>query len=538
LLLTYKNVDIEIYIDGLLFDFNINKDINIDLSKNAFNNSISKLSQKHNCLEYWLMSLSERNTLVHSLFLDICKIELINELLPEYGNIEIFTNNIVIYTYFKKIALVSFQDRFRFEFKKAVQEFKPYFQLFKFLFKKIIFTIRYKNKKLTTDLSNVIIIQTWVGDDNFKDDAFNDSYYGNLANYLKKSDKKVITWPIFYNVQNDKKAVEFIRNNNDIFLLIEDYLKTSDYFFSISLFFKKRFLKIGEVKVGSNDFTTTFKHYQNKEIVGYSELVYSFTKRLNELNVKNATFLLNHENMVPEKALILGVRKFLQDSKVIGYFHTTKSSNQLCLEYANDYEYKIAPKPDAIIFNSNKYKRYYESKYDYIKTFNGTAFKQLHLKNIIKSNLKTDEILVLFSGTNKEIELMFNLLSQVKNSYKFLFRMHPMNRFDVAKYYQRDNYKIVNKENMNELLSKSRKIISTYSAVALEAALRGIEVGLIYDKHKLLFNPFDNTDINNYQLILNNLELEKFLNKKSEVCKVGQVFNLDEKYDNVFLEVM
>ena len=133
---------------------------------------------------------------------------------------------------------------------------------------------------------------------------------------------------------------------------------------------------------------------------------------------------------------------------------------------------------------------------------------------------------------------MFSLLSKVKNSYKFLFRMHPLNRFNVAEFYQYKNYKIVNEESIDELLSKSKKIISTYSATALESALRGIEVGLIYDKRKLLFNPFDNTNINNYQLILNNLELEDFLNKKSEVCKFGHFFNLDEKHYNVFLEVI
>jgi len=232
------------------------------------------------------------------------------------------------------------------------------------------------------------------------------------------------------------------------------------------------------------------------------------------------------------------VRKFLQDSKIVGYFHTTKPSNQLCLEYANNYEYRIAPKPDVIIFNSNEYKKYYEDKYKNIKTFNGVAFKQLHLKNNTKSDFNTDEILVLFSGVGEEVKLMFSLLSKVKNSYKFLFRMHPLNRFNVAEFYQYKNYKIVNEESIDELLSKSKKIISTYSATALESALRGIEVGLIYDKRKLLFNPFDNTNINNYQLILNNLELEDFLNKKSEVCKFGHFFNLDEKHYNVFLEVI
>ena len=71
------------------------------------------------------------------------------------------------------------------------------------------------------------------------------------------------------------------------------------------------------------------KHYQNKESVSLAPIFYSFTKKLKEMSSDNIIFIHHHENMILEKALILGVRKYLPKSKLIGYFHTTKPRNQL-----------------------------------------------------------------------------------------------------------------------------------------------------------------------------------------------------------------
>ena len=95
--------------------------------------------------------------------------------------------------------------------------------------------------------------------------------------------------------------------------------------------------------------------------------------------------------------------------------------------------------------------------------------------------MKFNEILILFSGTTDEIEFTFSLLNNVKKDYKFLFRMHPMKHFNVKEYYNYTNFKIVNDMSINKLLRKSGKIVSTYSSIALEYALRGREIGLIYD---------------------------------------------------------
>ena len=112
-----------------------------------------------------------------------------------------------------------------------------------------------------------------------------------------------------------------------------------------------------------------------------------------------------------------------------------------------------------------------------------------------------------------------------------------MKHFNVKEYYNYTNFKIVNDMSINKLLRKSGKIVSTYSSIALEYALRGREIGLIYDKHKLLFNPFDDTDIKNYKLISSNLELDNFFKHKSKVFNNKQFFNLKDEDYRTFLEI-
>jgi len=536
LIIKYKKTNLDIFIKNTKIEYDINKDIALDRLRDNFNASISSLSLKHNGLEYWLMRLSERNTLIHALFLDICKIKLLESFNSHH--LTIYTNNLSIYLYFKQIAKVSFHDMLLFRCNIFISNIRPYVYAIRFLKKKIPFSIKHTNKLYKRNLNNTIIIQTWVSDNNFKTNTFKDSYYGDLAQYLREKGKKVITWPIFYNIKNEKKAISYLRENPSDFLVIEDYLKFTDYITAIKHFFVKRFLKLGTVQIDGSDFSSIFKFYQKKESVEMVSLFYSFTQRLKENANENITFIQHHENMIPEKALILGVKKYLPNSKVIGYFHTTKPKNILCLDYANHNEYEIAPKPDTIIFNCDKYKKDYKHNYSHIPMYNGIAFKQKYLKYSKQiSNESSTAILVLFSGRNDEIALMFSLLKQIQTNHNFLFRMHPMNHFDVKNFYDKDNYTIVNNESLDESLSRVNKVISTYSAVALESALKGFIIGLVYNKKELLLNPFDFTDINNYSLISDFSELTEFLEAEFTIYDVKQIFNIDEEFYKIFLEV-
>lgn len=538
MILNYKNTDLDIYVDNERLNYNINKDVDINLIRSLFNESISRLSRENDSLEYWLTKISERNTLVSDLFLDICRIELIKSLRYSNKTISIYTRNVAVYSYFKNNCSIKLNDSIKFEIKTFFDKYKPYFQLIRFVLKRIAFDCKFKNKLDAKQLSDLTIIQTWVSDANFANGKFKDSYFGDLVDVIKDNGHKVITWPIFYNVKNEKNAVDFLRSNGNDFLLVEDYFCFMDYFSAIQHFLNKRRLKLDKVVINNDDFSSVFKYYQNKETIELSSFFYSFTKRLQKSGSENITFIQNYENMIPEKALILGVEKYLPSSRVIGYFHTTKPKNILCLDYASESEYEIAPKPSAIIFNCNDYKEYFDSKYPNMKTSNGLAFKQLHLKNIAAVDCRVkcpESVLVLFSGTANEIDLMFQLLNNVKGQYKYLFRMHPMNVFNVKEFYKGHNYEVVNDDDLNELLARANKILSTYSAVALEAALRGNNIGLVYNKEALLLNPFDDTNINNYKLISNSSEVEKFLGESYDVKKVKQIFNVDKRYYKAFL---
>ena len=114
----YKNTPLEIYSHNARVQYDINRDININLLRRDFNRLISKLSIKHNSTEYWLMKISERNTLTHDLFLDFCRIHLVDLLKDKYSNIDIHTNNCALYSYYEDQITMSKIDRMLFFFKK------------------------------------------------------------------------------------------------------------------------------------------------------------------------------------------------------------------------------------------------------------------------------------------------------------------------------------------------------------------------------------------------------------------------------------
>ncbi len=529
MIINYRNVELEIYVNDIKYDYNIND--NVDVIRDKFNDSISKLSQQNTSLDYWLMRISERNTLVNNLFLDICRIELIETLLKGEHKIHIGTNNLAIYAHFKKRRGVEVKAETSFIFWSIFHKYKPYLVIIKFLMSKFILFMNLASlKKRAAKITNTVIIQTRVSDSNIKNGIFRDSYYSNLADKLRDSGRNVLTWPIIYNSKNKKALSNFFRKKENYYILMDDYLTSRDYISGVSHFLRKRKMKLGHFQVNESDYSSVLKYYQNREALEMSYFIYCFSRQLALIGSKAITFIVSHENMIHEKALILGVEKYMPESKVVGYFHTVMPKNILCLDYANQDEYRIAPKPKVILFNSSIYKELFEIKYPSLPVENAIALKQLHLNNEALSKEVSlghlTKTLIIFSGTLEEVKLMFKLLNEAKNNCQYLFRMHPMNPFKVNDFYKNDNYELVNDEPLDLLLLKTQKIISTYSALAVECALKGYKIGLVYDNTKLLLNPFEHTSLTNYQMLSNVEEVNSFLSSSFERYKGEQIFNL------------
>ena len=530
----YKNIDLKISINEIILDYDINKDLNLKNIRSSFNSAIEKLSIENNSFDYWSSKISERNTLVNDLFLDVCRISLINSLINKEDRLVIYTNNFFVYQFFKNRTRSTFINKLKFRLNYLFQIIKSYLKLLKLTYKILYLKLRYTNKKFIKKITDIIIIQTWVSDTNFKGNSFSDSYFKDLSKFYKSIGMSSIIWPVFYNVKDYKKVFKFLRDNKNDFMIMEDYLTLGDYKIILKNFFNKKNLRLNKISINGLDFSNTFNYYNKIEPPEFTTIFYNFINRLNKIDSKNLTFIINHENMVGEKMLIMGTKKFIKKSKVIGYFHSSKPKNLLCLDYAGKKEFKIAPKPDKIIFNSNSYKIFFESKYSKLICKNGPALKQLYLNKLPNKKNISEDILVLFSGNYRDIYLMFKLLNNIKSKYSMIFRMHPMLLFDVKKYYTFNNYIVNNKSNLVDLITMSRKVISTYSATAIEASLIGKSVGLIYDKTRIRLNPYDDLGLNNYNLISDSLELQHFINDKTNLTKTRSVFNLDKNLINEF----
>jgi len=78
--LIFSKTDLQIFIDGQSIKYDINVDIEIEIIRNEFNEKIASIAlEQHDKLEYWLLRISERNTMGCDLFLDICYLLLIQK---------------------------------------------------------------------------------------------------------------------------------------------------------------------------------------------------------------------------------------------------------------------------------------------------------------------------------------------------------------------------------------------------------------------------------------------------------------------------
>ena len=544
----YSKDNLQIFNKDGEIDFNLNTDIDVKEVRNLLNKAVTDLSYQNNSIHYWLMQISERNTLSNNLFSDLCYIRLISKYLRDQGNIEVCTNNISIFLYFKAVSTVSFNSRLIFFYKSILAKLKPFKHLIAFILNSIIFYCLYVRKINAIGLKNTLIIETYAGASNFKGEKFKDGYYANLAELLRvKKNKKVLTWISFdkrpfllslflrnRSLNNHTKnsfssSMEYIRKNQDQFIVMEDYLKLNDYLMAIIHFFKKRFFKIQSTNLSDHKLRKVFSHYLKREHVEYASLFYFFTKRLKSQGSRALTFLISFENLHNQKAIMLGVKENLSDSKVIGSFHTSKPDNLLSLEFASDKKLELIPKPDLIVFNSSTYLDTYR-KYN-IPSINGYAFRQEFLKNITfdKNSFDEETLLVLFSGDSQELVWQVPLLREIPREFRILVKFHPFYHFDLDDIWNNEDYEVIKNESLSKVLSRKPKILSTYSMLALECATLGLDVGLVYNKGRLIFNPFDSTNINNYSLISNEEEMKNFLIKERQDSQPQtEFFNLSE----------
>ncbi|MCF6267471.1 MAG: hypothetical protein L3J57_13125 [Desulfuromusa sp.] len=480
-----------------------------------FNQAVDRLAGLLERRIYLQLFLTERNTLRPGVWEDYLYIKLIVQMASKYSLLEVYTDSGAVYDFFAgKGAETFINDHLAFFFKKNLLRCKQFLSSSIFIGKLLrdFFISRSMRGRRRRVLSDTMIVTTWISDVNFASDGFNDSYFPGLKEYLTGRGEKVSVCPFFYNVKNIFSVHRYMLQDGG-FLMVEDYLRITDYRQVLQDFIRKTWLKLDSFVIGEVDMTSNWSWYRLQERPVYSSLFSAFMRELKRSGAENIQFCVNHENLIPEKMLLLAREEFFPEAKVIANFHTSMPLNLINLDYAGEADFLVSPLPDLVLFNSPAYLQHFESRWPEMNCRPGYAMKQAYLANIDVSSGSSDKIAVFLSGRRQESLMILDILNRnasILENYEVSFRFHPMDIFALQAYCKFVNWNVFD-GNINDFMNQSVHVISAYSTCLLEAAIAGRNVGFVYDPTKPLLNPFDNLEIGNYSLIGSYKQFESFL---------------------------
>ncbi|HON57480.1 MAG TPA: hypothetical protein PLJ38_10730, partial [bacterium] len=317
----------------------------------------------------------------------------------------------------------------------------------------------------------------------------------------------------------DEAANKLLKNLNIPYLDIFKYYKKIDIIKAIliSLYYmpikEKIFFK-------DKDITKILQYYFKREInenhyANYYLMYYSIM-RLAEAGVKFKRIIYPFENQPWEKILCYSVKKFMPETKLIGYMHTMTLPNLVSI-FPGKYESENMPQPDYIFttgkLTADELRKFWRAE----KIIENCAFRYEYLFNM-KTDRAIDKmtdkpkhskyILLALSGDyKKSIEMIKIVYAAFKNSNDFniIIKPHPTYNLEAAdlrdyglahivkencaaqreeKSEQSNDLKnavnqktkfLIRDRSVSELLPKCEIVITAESTVGLE----GIKLGLV-----------------------------------------------------------
>lgn len=404
----------------------------------------AKMARRYNSMEWWANSISERNTMVSRLFLHCCYIYIAHQNLKKGKNLCIISDdNSVI----ANIVFLAKREGYDVVQKKVYKKedlatwslLEGFYKLSLHLGLWLVTRLnKYKcgTQKKVEKQKTDIILHTWVDEKCFGEDGqFRDRYFTILPEYYKKKGLTVSTF-ITFSYRNIKRsywnALLFLRKSAESFIIPQDYYALPDYFFPFRLWFQRSQFLLGKILLEGIDCSIVFQHSNRIEHVRFETMYYLLFKRLAKKNIIPQLVVDGFENMVSDKMIQLGVKKFMPRTPVYGFYHTAPPPNVLCF-FIDRNELKYVPLPDKIICNGARYKQILIGEHfpeDKIKV--GAALRYLYLYKIKKANRSLSNdfriLLVLPIERDAAIELFYKLLKAMSNinNIKLILKPHPM----------------------------------------------------------------------------------------------------------------
>jgi hypothetical protein len=488
--------------------------------RNPFITFIRQLSVQYDFDEWWLSPFSEQNTFASDIFINICKLQFIKSLLVHRKEHKI----IIVadsYYFLRSVAIISEEAGLDFCFFKKnhfIRErlhvlLNPFYNIVVFLLNSIKHMKASDKTKINMNIpadckGKSVLLHTWIDETCFgKEGIFIDRYFGKLHDWLNVNDFHVYIIPLLYNIKRSAEdAYLWLTKSDKLFLMPYHYYHLWDYLRACLMILKIISIPRGSVRFIDIEISYLIKCDMWKRAGGSINFaLYLFLPQ----RLREAGFFFDYcidvfEGMIPEKTLLLGIRKAFPDALTVGYQHTVFSKNLLCY-FMHNGEAPHDLLPHRIVCTGDLPKSIMsQNGLPSEKLFTGCALRYEYLwkelpqePKLVEKGDRLNILVALPLQTSAAAEIITKLSYSVSNNRNLFFfiKPHPMMKSSFVSQWIKnanwpDCYKIV-EGGMDQWLRQSRVLVTTASATLFDALIAGVPAVIIGSTMSLELNPLD-----------------------------------------------
>ncbi len=368
----------------------------------------------------------------------------------------------------------------------------------------------YSSKKL--DINPSVILDTFVHDYCLSDSgAFKDRYFPYLHEYLSKKGMVVLVHPVLVGFRyNYFPIYRRMRISDTHFILQEDFLHFSDYFFALIYPLKVLLQKIKPAQFRTYAIHDILReeNMQSPVTIGMEAvLIYRLFLRLERSKLRPEVIIDWYENQVIDKALIAGARKAFPRAKIIGAQMFIHSSNFISL-FPSQSEADAHIVPHLILETSQYQCKVAQSFTKTIPCKPVAALRYFHLFSDNStpdngSHMDSQKILVLLPFSIDEAVELLNILKGILERIGFdvqiMIKGHPDYTSDAlihafGEQHWPKRFKIFN-GTLHDALNSASVVVSSNSSSMVEAAAKGIPVIFLGRQTTLNYNMLSNLNM-------------------------------------------
>ena len=478
--------------------------------RGPFLDLITELGRRDNSISWWASRVSERNTMVSPLFLFCCYLKVGKDLLENRnGAVAVISESWEVLESLADVARdlatpVTWLTRPAPGSLALKSYLKKGLRLVRFVASSVSQRANDSGTPSVESSKPRILLRTWVDEACFGDDGvFNDRYFPGLCEWLEAEGYSVTTVPVLFSLNRSyRSAWDWLRRSQRQFLNPYNYYGASDYFFALCQARRRINLPAGELDLNGLNVGRLFRAEERRAAFDNScvesILSYRLPHRLARRRFSPDILIDAFENMIPDKLFILGFRRYLPNTRLVGSQHGSLYPLLLCL-FVTRGEAEFAPVPDRVVCNGELFREILiREGLPEERAVLGSALRYAHLWSAEPTDKASDQKIVLVPlplVLDSAVELLTKVVSALAatREIEVWLKVHPMSSRETLLSATEvkplpEHFKFV-RGAMGELLPRSKVVVALSSNTVHEALAAGVPVLVVGREAALDLNP-------------------------------------------------